>query len=356
MGMRKMRKMADNSRNKSEDRRHLPRGIPRPSLRAILSLLLIVGLGMLLLGSVLEQTWVQAEPPTSWFVSKKTWVPLSKEIGFAALIALLLSYTIEQYTRRVHEEERQEEKAELKRNVFEAVYGILAPEHVVDRIVKSTLGQKFWRTNYRVYFELHLHDFSREDGVLVKGVRLRSHHSYTIKNISHEPEDYELRIEVEKPDLRGVRESIEVEQIIINGKEIDKKSLVEQERDVIKQYSYKWKVNRGEIATINFCVTVGRGLDDTELWWSFIPSDGMTLQVKLPPEITEFGAFPIHETDLVKSQSSATGYHEWELRDVVLPYQGIALWWRYSEQITTDGGAEKNVQGTEKGDSRDSRK
>lgn len=57
----------------------------------------------------------------------------------------------------------------------------------------------------------------------------------------------------------------------------------------------------------------------------------MRLQVSLPPDV-DVAVIAIHEKDAVQTQQSADKrYGEWQLNEVVLPYQGIMFRWRFGE-------------------------
>ena len=73
--------------------------------------------------------------------------------------------------------------------------------------------------------------------------------------------------------------------------------------------------------------TTLKSLDDYEIWQSMYPSDCMTIDLRLPPNIASWGAFEMHRTDLIV-RGRETRTPQLRLNKAVLPSQGITFWWR----------------------------
>ena len=312
--------------------------------RGILLSLLVVGIVALLIGSFIEYSATN-EFGKSWLFQNKTWVSLLKEIGFAALIAFAVTITIEQYTRRIDRERHEKEKADIKKSVFDAVFGIQSPKHVIDAAFREILSTEFVRSNHRSLYKMKISEFEVEGGTKIKGVLLTTFDDYELENVSHNPADMEIKIEIEKPSLRGVRPPKDLQKLVVDGVEIGPDEiraadLEWKDSNVFKRYEYKVKnVAPGGKVFVQMQVALVRGLDDTEVWYSLVPSDGLTLQVQLPPEIRSFGAFGIHRSDLQCTQNDLDeGYIEWRINSTTLPYQGIAFWWRHSDTFSMGDG------------------
>jgi hypothetical protein len=76
--------------------------------------------------------------------------------------------------------------------------------------------------------------------------------------------------------------------------------------------------------------TVGQVLKqkiDMETWTSFIPSSGITLNLKHPENI-DLGIQAMHSEVPVLVAETETS-KTWELNHGMLPKQGIMFWWKY---------------------------
>ncbi|MCG8607362.1 hypothetical protein MJD09_20570 [bacterium] len=309
-----------------------------------------VGIGMaallfLLLASFIEHL-SSPNAEMSWILSNKTWIGFFKELGIAFLIALLIIFTIDQHTKRMQQSEVRDQLEGIKRNVFEAVFGIRAPKSIRDRTFDLILGQSFFRTKYRILYQLELKEFERTDGSSVKGILMHGHSSFTVENISNNRDTYTLNIEIQKPTIRaikGLEEHAHMPSVLIDGEERTARQPTDTDRTYFDQsdfrtHLYDVPLDPGQRAEISFSLSAIRGLDDQEIFLTFLPCDGMTLQLEVPPDLDTFGAFSLHEKEANRVKSyEQTGFYEWELRYPMLPYEGFLIWWRYSDSaITTE--------------------
>lgn len=91
-----------------------------------------------------------------WLSDLKTVEGILREIGFALLIAFLVTIAVEMYLRNLQVRERKIEDQNLKRDVLAAIFGITEPRQVVDKVLRLILQEKFYRkvTGWSVFWSV----------------------------------------------------------------------------------------------------------------------------------------------------------------------------------------------------------
>lgn len=276
----------------------------------------------------------------SWFYSTHTWSSFVRELGFAAFIAFVIMVTVEEINKKRQMADFRAERKALKRDVFAAVFGVGLPENVRHAVTRNVLGQRFYRTDSTCDYEILPREFETANGGKKKGVLLKVYTSFTVKNVSHELADYDYAVFVEKPQLSGLKEplrEVNIDSLIIDGVALSKAEIDEADAkapdDSAKRLARKITLRSGQQVKINSSFTAVRGFDDSELWITMLPNDGMKMSARFPVGVKSFGAVALNSTPLAVTQNSpATGYFAWELRNTALPYQGIMLWWRLTDE------------------------
>lgn len=306
--------------------------------RRYYQILLTVAIIFLLLASAVEY-YGEGERANSWLLTGSTYIGFFRELGFAFFIAFVILLTVERYNAEVQKKEADEERERLKRDVFEAVFGVSLPRNVRDAVQNEILSKKFYRTNSRSTYEIIPKVFDLENGGEINGVLLKVHSSFSITNVSRNKEIFPFEIFVEKPQLKNLKNykrDVDIDSVTIGGEKLCREEIDAADKDapddLSKRLIKKIEISPGEMVTIDFSFSTIRGHDDSELWITLWPNNGMRFEVNLPPELGSYGVFPIHESRLIQTHNSPeTGFHAWELRDTVLPNQGIMFWWRLTD-------------------------
>jgi hypothetical protein len=254
-----------------------------------------------------------------------------KEVGFAFMIAFVLSIAIESKARREHNALVQTHLHALNRNVFQALYGIRTPQGLFEQVEDTIIKQKFFRRNVHMVYQFMPASTSK---VFVMDVDL----NYHVENISRDQDSFRIPVTLEKPFLKDVSDKVKLRAIVIDGKHLSDQELQEA-RDAAPdcekfiRFSHNVDVDGESTRRIEIKYTMVKLHQDYEVWRSVFPCDGLRLTVTVPQGV-EILAHQIHPTPLRESVGKhGDTLREWVLERPVLPYQGVLIWWR-SEQVS----------------------
>ncbi len=299
---------------------------------------LIAGLALIILAVFFEQL---AAGGAGILVNPETYIALCKEIGFALIIGFVVAIGIEASARREFNATVDEQINAIKQEVFRATFRRSIPPGVILEVEELVLKADFVRHAHRLVYHLSVHDASDLDPkdrslpnmrVVVFDVDM----SYEVENVSLIEREYVASVDIEKSPFQPLKrftalQSMRIDDRKLEGSEfaalvagaIDTDDSMRYEKRVKIPAKDKLKV-RGRWRTIKY-------IDDSEIWSSVLPSDGMTLCVQFPQEAKEMSARPLHREPLETTGMGAGKYCEWAIRKAVLPHQGIVFWWRCSD-------------------------
>src|SRR4029077_19244112 len=123
----------------------------------IYAFLLAIGIGLLI---VAEQKFFYTNHPH--------WQLFIKEVAFAVFIASFFSLTIEKYQREEFIKLVNQEREDLKRDIFLYAYGHDLPEDIQQEIKKSILSEPFYRKDCQIDWEFSLPTDGTDSLLLVK--------------------------------------------------------------------------------------------------------------------------------------------------------------------------------------------
>ena len=273
-----------------------------------------------------------------------TWISLSEEIGFALIIAFLISAAIERAATREFHHNVDERMKEIQRQVFRSTYGRNVPPALIDEVELLVLQANFLRHGHRLTYNLEMKKASElangkagvpDISVIVAEVNM----SYELENISSLPEPYKVKLTLELPPFDALKEYVQFHSVGINGELLTgddlKKGIGTPSADFTQFERTIPSVLPGQRMKVKATWQAIKAIDDVELWRSVLPSDGMTLCVRFPKEAKVKGANALHRSDLAERTGGYGQYREWAIDEAVLPHQGIVFWWRCSEPAMT---------------------
>ncbi len=299
----------------------------------------------------------------SIFLNPLTYAEFFKDVGFAAIIAFMVSFAVERAARRefsdlirtkvreftdlvhAHRSEftdhvHQQLKA-IRDEVFRATFGRAFPDQYIDEIERTIFGAEFLRHGHRQIYTLHLlntsdlnPDSSEDELPDITLMQCEVTMSYEVENISPIPQDFKVRLELEKPTFKSLIQFVRIYRVTINDKDMLPDQLQCADKDCpdtedFRCFEYVVKdVAPGTRVRVQAYWTFLKDADDVELWRSIYPSDGMLLGVNFPREVLAKGAHAMHRVILSMKEFEGRSYYEWSIDQPVLPHQGIAFWWR----------------------------
>jgi hypothetical protein len=273
------------------------------------------------------------------------------EVAYALVIALAISVGIEAASRRELESTVRSEleqhaatlldiNAQLTKtveavghDVYHAIFKRRIPEAILDEIELGILRSDFARTDHNAVYHLNIISASQlHSKVLCPHVMsIKAWTTYKVKNIAHATRDYPIRIFLDKTGSQELSKYIEVRQVKVNGEIIPASLADVEETEKHKRYLFQVKaVPPGNEIEVESNIEYIKYVDDYELWTSAIASDGMKLAIHFPSEVKQWDVFSIHRCPLKTLTKHAT-FGSFEIEHAVLPHQGMAIWWRCSD-------------------------
>ena len=344
---------------------------PRDENRADLITLLrnwqifAIGLGLILVGVVLSELLMN-HWEYSVFLSPKTYAEFFKDIGFAAVIAFMVSFAVERAARRefadlirlrieeftdlVHRHRGDftanvhEQINSIKTEMFRATFGRSFTREYISEIERVIFGANFLRHRHRQIYTLKFLrtadlDPDPRDAALpdIALMRCEVSMSYEVENIANTPQDFSVRLELEKPTFKPLIQFVRIRRVAINDKDMLPDQLQCADRDCPDTEDFRCfehvvkDVPPGGQVRVQANWEFLKDANDVELWRSIYPSDGMTLGVNFPNEVKAKGAHAAHRVILTTKEVEGMNYYEWSIDKPVLPHQGIVFWWRTSD-------------------------
>jgi hypothetical protein len=311
-----------------------------PRLRPVV--VLVAGLGFILLHAFLEseagQLLIGHAHLNQHFV-----MTFVLDMGLSCIIAFIILVCIDQPSRgefkalmrgRIDTFQRTVDLkiTEVEEAVFKAILGRNIPREILEEVEMVILRAKFYRTDHRSTYRFTLTK-ARDLNPSTPNIQLMTADvttEYAIQNITGVEQEYIVRVELGAPVIDGLDEHVNVERILIDGIRVNESEMVTTMTGKEKVVEHKITIPTGGKRKIVIRHHKVKQTEDTEIWRSLLPSDGMKLVVYLPRGSKGFGAHAAHRvklTDEGQFEEAAGVRHEWVLHAPMLPYQGIAFWW-----------------------------
>ena len=263
-------------------------------------------------------------------------IGLTKEIGFAGLIALLLIIVVENASKKEQRKLYDEFVENVSDNVFRAILKRNVPKTIVDQtldILSSDLVRKNMRMN------IVLHDLPDEHVEMSHAaVRMSVTIDYDIENISSKEIESDVRLILPQTRFKKLRDLVSVECVSIDSipledLEVEEGSNKSQGSRTEKVCEWPFSVKAGHTININAKYQLIKEVSDNEVWTNLLPSTETHVTVDMRLKDTEWDVDALHSGNLNPIQTSKNGpFLEQEImfrtNEAILPFQGFSLWWR----------------------------
>ena len=288
-------------------------------------MLLVAGLLFLLAATIIEiETSTLADLP--WFAQWKTYASLSKEVGFACIIACIVAVVIERTSRSRLEEEFRGYQQQISNDVLYAVMQKQFPSNIWKEIDETILSVDFIRTQFHAAYEFSEVEMSGED-VSRNYIRVDNDILYVLKNIGARPNGTHVGIRFRSPE--NSPETGGLEYIKIDGQEVDAKKTVE---GVYSVYKTSIQLDPGEEVSISIRYHMVKRRIDYEVWTSMYPTGEARIDLISNIETLAFSAEALQRYPVKAIRTDASGRFQcWEFQRPILPFQGIMIFWHEKE-------------------------
>lgn len=243
------------------------------------------------------------------------------ELGIAAIIALIIIFTIERF-QRDHQNKFIEETIDtIAKNLFQATYKKFIPEDILKDFTECLSTSKILRKNHKVYYDIKRHPESDELVICEASSR------YNFENITKDEIHQKVGLFLERPlDPKHLKYCV-IESIKIDGIEtLTEENPFNTDIEHIK-FETLVAIKPGKEVLIETKSKLVKNTDDVESWALIHPSDGIELSLTCEESLNlNLMAVARHPKKLTLQRDNAFR-KEWKLNAGTFPYQSISLWW-----------------------------
>ncbi|MCA0406276.1 MAG: hypothetical protein LCH39_09025 [Proteobacteria bacterium] len=227
------------------------------------------------------------DPHDPWL---KVCLTAGAEVGFALIIAFMLSVTLErQYKKEYNkfvtdkvnsmQEYAKQNEEKMSKNIFDYVYGNRVDRKLFQIVEDSILKEKFYKRENKVYYEI---------GEIVDGwVSVGIEFEFVVENISSDDGEYDLNCFYEKPLLEtGAPDALKsgVAVLYVDGQktqsEIDDADKNTEDDENFKRFNVRVPIRCGERKSIKIKTYIRKMSCDSDFWRTVNASDGVTALIR----------------------------------------------------------------------------
>lgn len=260
---------------------------------------------------------------------KKVISSFLKELGFAGVIALIVIFTVESFSKARHMKHSNEFVENLikkmNKGMFAAMYNKNLPESIFSEVEDVVLRTSVYRKNHKV-------DYVLSPLCGTHSLKATVESTYTLCNASNCSIEHEFVIALEKPLDAQYNELccvnvLRIGKIIFSDTEIND-NMIETDEQFL--FGTSIPLSAEEEIDISMKTTLVKLSTDTEILTSRVPSTGIDVSVRVPEDDFSVLADAMHP-ESIELVVDHGGLRRWSLNRAILPYQSVVFWWSRSE-------------------------
>ena len=261
---------------------------------------------------------------------------LGIELAFAIFIAVFLSVSIEEFTRRQFHSEMDSRIKEIQQNVFRSTYSRDLPDPFFNEVEQQLFQCKFSYSNYFATYNFNWSQLPTESSnSRVLDVRIK--HQFTVRNLTAFASEHSIYLHIQElPDLSDVK-CPKIISVILSGSGTFKPEKIEEvnRNSVIVDMTRTFKIQTddippGGILDVDIVAQSTKNADGFVFCRCSEPTRKLTVTATFPHDIPPslVGADSAHRTrcGLTRHDSNSNEF-TWVMADTILPYQGLNFWW-----------------------------
>lgn len=301
--------------------------------RYVYSAIFIIGIVLIWLGTHSSPCFIADPYSLVCLIASDKFI---KEIGVAFVIGALVGSTVEIYNLRRHELDRQELKEDASKNAREVAFyavrqGVLALFPALsEKILVATHRHILEATVTRENFAIQI-DFNEIKGG--SNLRVQTSIRYKLRNPSSISLTHDF-VFLFEPEMKGDRKRntelkyLKLASEALNGAEdIEKSGLVDRNEDRVVGLRKALTLPSNSVTDVFLQYSEERCFADIDYWIMTIPSDGISLTIA-SCEGLDYYVDALHPDDPDQEPSATDArIKTWELRQGLLPGQGLLLRW-----------------------------
>jgi hypothetical protein len=264
------------------------------------------------------------------FIEKASfWHVMFKELGTAILIAMILVFTVERFTRERHEKAADDMMMNINKNLFNAIFKRYIPERVFEQVEKCVMESKVYRHEHELDYVIEKFGAKYSDDLQKNFFKCTAHTRYQIENLLDQQITHNVFIRLERPLFEEHQKICEIVEISIDKHHLSPEEIKKHTKytDQHIEFCYPCSLAQRSSLQVKTKSILVKQQCDMEIWCSQLPSDGFKLEVSTPSKDITVHAVANHHEKL-EEQTVSEVSHKWVLDYGVFPHQSIILWWK----------------------------
>ena len=274
----------------------------------------------------------------SWKAPDNIWASITpfflSELGIAGIVALIIIFTIDRFTRVRHENAANDLIRRMNKDLFHAIYNRYIPTSVFGEVEECLLKSNVLRTEYAIDYSLNEITVAEAEEHGISVADRESHlfcgvfSKYRLNNLSDKLHVHTMEMHLEIPIDENMQRFVRVDGVRADGKDLSEKEITESCSKTSTHLVFKYDVQippNGHMDVSTNCHSIKRKTD-MEVWSSRLPSDGLILRVITQGDVN-VSATANHSQALTKETINNGKVMIWQLNYGIFPFQSIIFWW-----------------------------
>lgn len=308
-------------------------------LSAVLSLQITIS------DSRLSDTDRMASITAVWYQNHHVLINVLHDIGFAALIALLIFILVERASRLEQRHSADDFIHRISTNVLEAAYGIKSDPDIVRHVITNILAAPVIRSGMRQTFTL---ESFPTDKAIAGYIIMRVASFYELKNVSGGTVEWPIRVFLPKTKYPELDELVYVVACSIDERALNQGEI----NDALKvnenyEKCYSWDCTMSADKTANVAITyqVVKEISDNESWTTLLTTRNSEVVIdnRIPGiywSLNPRTSARIIPVDAPTRRPWGEVRILFRIVDPMLAHQGFTIWWQPQPvSIQVDGAA-----------------
>ncbi|KYG24023.1 hypothetical protein SE92_30360 [Bradyrhizobium sp. AT1] len=264
------------------------------------------------------------------------------EIGFALIVAVIIWFTFEFFSRSETEDHWNDRIERIARNVFFGVFRRNFPQEFIREANLLLLDHTFIRRGLHLTYTISDATCAVRGGGEERFVKVNAIARFKIENVGNDAAEFHVRIGLPNPLIDEMKEFCRVLRVVVKveGQEenLDLTDAEAKFRQDIKNDQLtavifdvkKITVQPEQKIEIVFDYTMAKEQEDSEVFQTAFPTDGITLTITdKGPTKRAVRAKTIHMAEFDDDTSAErNGTYNFSLSRYLLPKQGFVIWWK----------------------------
>lgn len=266
-------------------------------------------------------------------------------LSLALIATIIVTNTIEERNRERLNDALARKARQISHNVFEGLFGNRHPAAALDTL-KGILSRPLLRSRLDVTYTFFVYEGEQDSRIAGRRyVKVETLFSATTRNIAN-PEIsptasdiLPIALSLPNPLIEELKPFVVVSKVVVNGEAVSQAKLDAANEDLQEQLKDETSADGyvhiddltltpGQEVRIEAQYTMMKEFEDTEVFRSFYLTELLTLTVvDKTGEDFAIRARAIHPGHL-RDTGSTKSVLKWELSEIILPQQGIMVWWK----------------------------